>query len=174
MASEFPLDRDCIRYERFHMGGKAGSVPAAGWSGADVSWYSFGMSADGQPRHPLKILLVEDNPDARTTLRMLLTIGYGYTVYEAADGASGVQSALDLRPDVALIDIGLPDLDGHEVARRVRAVLDRDAILLVALTGYGTAEDRRRTREAGFDVHLVKPVEAADLVKILDEHVRRS
>ena len=132
------------------------------------------MSADGQPRNPLKILLVEDNPDARTTLRMLLTIGYGYTVSEAADGGSGTQSALDLRPDVALIDIGLPDVDGHDVARRIRAVLDRDAILLVALTGYGTAEDRRRTREAGFDVHLVKPVEAADLVKILDEHVRRS
>jgi two-component system, sensor histidine kinase len=132
------------------------------------------MSAGGQPRNPLKILLVEDNPDARTTLRMLLTIGYGYTVYEAPDGASGTQSALDLRPDVALIDIGLPDVDGHDVARRIRAVLDRDAILLVALTGYGTAEDRRRTREAGFDVHLVKPVDAADLVKILDEHVRRS
>jgi CheY-like chemotaxis protein len=132
------------------------------------------MSADGQPRNPLKILLVEDNPDARTTLRMLLTIGYGYTVYEAADGTSGIQSALDLRPDVALIDIGLPDVDGHDVARRIRAVLDRDAILLVALTGYGTAQDRHRTREAGFDMHLVKPVEAADLVKILDEQVRRS
>ena len=149
-------------------------MPAARWSVRDFSWYSSAMSADGQPQNPLKILLVEDNPDARTTLRMLLTIAYGYTVYEAADGASGVQSALDLRPDVALIDLGLPDLDGHEVARRIRAVLDRNAILLVALTGYGSAEDRRRTHEAGFDVHLVKPVEAADLVKIFDEQVRQS
>jgi two-component system, sensor histidine kinase len=131
------------------------------------------MSVNSHAPNPLKVLLVEDNDDARTTLRMLLTIAYGHTVYEAADGASGVQSALDLKPDVALIDLGLPDVDGHEVARRIRAVLDRRAILLVALTGYGTAEDQRRASEAGFDIHLVKPVEPADLVKILEEHVRQ-
>jgi CheY-like chemotaxis protein len=132
------------------------------------------MSVNSHAPNPLKVLLVEDNHDARTTLRMLLTIAYGHTVYEAADGASGVQSALDLKPDVALIDLGLPDLDGYEVARRIRAVLDRRAILLVALTGYGTAEDQRRAREAGFDIHLVKPVEPADLVKILEEHVHQT
>jgi two-component system, sensor histidine kinase len=132
------------------------------------------MSANAHARNPLKVLLVEDNQDARTTLRMLLTIAYGHTVYEAADGASGVQSALELKPDVALIDVGLPDLDGYEVARRIRAVLDRRAILLVALTGYGTAEDQRRAHEAGFDIHLVKPVDADELVKMLDRQVHQS
>jgi CheY-like chemotaxis protein len=132
------------------------------------------MSANAHARSPLKVLLVEDNQDARTTLRMLLTIAHGHTVYEAADGASGVRAALELKPDIAVIDVGLPDVDGHEVARRIRAVLDRRAILLVALTGYGTPEDARLAREAGFDVHLVKPVEAAELVKIFDRHVQQS
>ena len=127
------------------------------------------MPNDAKAAVPLKVLIVEDNRDARTTLRMLLTIGHGHTVYEAPDGASGVRGALELKPDVALIDIGLPDLDGHEVARRIRAELDRDAIVLVALTGYGTEEDRRLAEEAGFDIHLVKPVEPAALAKIFDD-----
>lgn len=126
------------------------------------------MSDTRLPRGPLKILIVEDNRDARTTMRMLLTMGHGHIVYEAADGASGVRSALELRPDVALIDLGLPDIDGHEVARRIRAQLDANAIVLIALTGYGTAEDQRLTRESGFDVHLVKPVESAALLRIFD------
>ena len=131
------------------------------------------MSATQPPRDPLKVLIVEDNRDARTTMRMLLTLGHGHVVYEAADGASGVASALELRPDVALIDVGLPDVDGHEVARRIRAVLDASEIVLIALTGYGTAEDRRLAREAGFDIHLVKPVESSALLKIF-EGVRRA
>src|SRR5688572_14803848 len=97
---------------------------------------------------------------------MLLSMAYGHIVFEAADGASAVRIALDERPDVALIDLGLPDVEGHEVARRIRAVLGENAILLVALTGYGTPEDHRRTREAGFDIHLVKPVESSALEEI--------
>ena len=116
---------------------------------------------------PLKVLIVEDHRDARTTLRMLLSMAYGHTVYEAADGASGVRSAVEARPDVALIDLGLPDMDGHEVARQIRVALDR-AIVLIALTGYGSAEDQRRTVEAGFDLHLVKPVDAPELVRIFE------
>jgi CheY-like chemotaxis protein len=124
------------------------------------------MSTRTRSALPLRILIVEDNEDARTTLRMLLSLGFGHTVYEAATGSAAVQLALQERPDVALVDVGLPDLDGHEVARRIRAALDRAAILLVALTGYGTAEDFERTREAGFDVHLVKPVEGSELEKL--------
>jgi CheY-like chemotaxis protein len=130
------------------------------------------MSNDTKPAVPLNILIVEDNPDARTTMRMLLTIAHGHTVHEASDGASGVRAALELKPDVALIDLGLPDLDGHEVARRIRAASNAGPMKLVALTGYGTPEDRRLTREAGFDVHLVKPVESAELAKIFEAIAR--
>jgi CheY-like chemotaxis protein len=120
----------------------------------------------------LKVLIVEDNRDARTTMRMLLTIAHGHTVYEAPDGMSGVSAALEVKPDVALVDLGLPDLDGYEVARRIRAALNGHPITLVALTGYGTPEDRRLAREAGFDVHLVKPVESAELTKIFESIAR--
>jgi CheY-like chemotaxis protein len=120
-------------------------------------------------RGALKVLIVEDNRDARTTLRMLLSMAYGHVVYEAGDGLSAIQVALERRPDVALIDLGLPGLDGCEVARRIRATLGRDEIFLIALTGYGTDEDRARTEEAGFDVHLVKPVETAALATLLSQ-----
>jgi CheY-like chemotaxis protein len=126
------------------------------------------MSATPQSRAPLRVLIIEDNRDVRTTLRMLLSMGYGYVVYEAADGASGVRAALDEKPDAALIDLGLPDIDGYEVARRIRARLDRDSILLIALTGYGDIEDQQRTQAAGFDIHLVKPVDSAALVQTLE------
>ena len=119
-------------------------------------------------RDPLRILLIEDNRDARTTMRMLLSMAHGHTVYEAADGASGVQCALEERPDVALVDVGLPDLDGYEVARRIRESLASD-ITLIALTGYNSEDDQRLAREAGFDLHLVKPVEFAALTTVLDE-----
>ncbi len=130
------------------------------------------MSAKPDWRGPLRVLIVEDNRDARTTLRMLLAMGYGHDVYEAPDGASGVRLALELRPDVALIDLGLPDVDGHEVARRIRAVLGTSAIMLIALTGYDSAEDQRLTQQSGFDVHLVKPVDPSALLTIFDEIVR--
>lgn len=116
---------------------------------------------------PLDVLIVEDNRDARTTLRMLLAMAYGHVVHEAADGYRAIDLALERRPDVAFIDLGLPGLDGYEVARRIRAVLGRDQIVLVALTGYSADEDRARTEEAGFDVHLVKPVESAALEHVL-------
>ena len=130
------------------------------------------MSAKPDLTAPLKVLLVEDNRDTRTTMRMLLSLSFGYDVYEAPDGASGVRLALEVKPDVALIDLGLPDVDGHEVARRIRAVLDTREIMLVAVTGYGSTEDRRLTQESGFDAHLVKPVESADLVRIFEGLVR--
>lgn len=129
------------------------------------------MSATDLRAH-LKVLIIEDHHDARTTMRMLLSLGYGHTVYEAADGESGLRSALELRPDVALIDLGLPDLDGKEVARRLRAQIDKREMLLIALTGYDSAEDQRLALEAGFDVHLVKPVKSAALQNILESLAR--
>jgi two-component system, sensor histidine kinase len=115
----------------------------------------------------LKVLIVEDHDDSRTTLRMLLAMAHGHTVLEAADGYSAIQTALDERPDAALIDVGLPGLDGYQVARRLRELTGPDAMLLIALTGYGSDEDRAKAKDAGFDMHLVKPVDSAELARVL-------
>ena len=109
------------------------------------------------PAQPHRVLIVEDNDDAREMLRVQLSRD-GHEVFEAADGQAGVDMATTVRPDVALIDLGLPNLDGYEVARRIRAAANGRSMLLVAVTGYGQAEDRRLARDAGFDAHLTKPV----------------
>lgn len=113
-----------------------------------------------------RVLLVEDNEDNRQTLAAVLGI-YGHTVSAAADGTSGLQAAMEDVPDVAVIDIGLPGIDGYEVARRLRASPATRGIRLVAVTGYGQQEDRDRALAAGFDVHLVKPVEPARLLEAI-------
>jgi CheY-like chemotaxis protein len=106
------------------------------------------------------IAIVEDEADARETLRIFLEAA-GHRVETAADGARGLEKILEMRPDVAIVDIGLPGLSGYEVAQRVRA---RDAGgYLIALSGYGSEEDRQRALSAGFDTHLAKP---ADMVKL--------
>jgi CheY-like chemotaxis protein len=115
---------------------------------------------------PLRILVVEDNLDGRESLRDLLEI-WGHEVELAENGPDGVKSALSGQPDVALIDIGLPGLDGNEVAQRIRAALDGDRMALVAMTGYGQPEDRRRALQAGFDAYLVKPVDPDELARTL-------
>jgi CheY-like chemotaxis protein len=113
---------------------------------------------------PRRVLVIEDNDDAREMLRNLLRL-FGHEVHEACDGAVGLEEARRLRPDAALIDIGLPGMDGYEVARRIRA--DLPGARLVALTGYGQPEDRERALAAGFDVHLVKPVDPDQLQRLL-------
>ncbi len=121
------------------------------------------------PRPPAaasrRVLIVEDNPDSREMLRAVLNV-WGHQVEVAADGAAGVRKALDWQPEVAVVDIGLPLLDGYELARRVRATLG-DHIRLIALTAYGGPEDRRRAFQAGFDHHLTKPAEAEELLRLL-------
>ncbi len=112
-----------------------------------------------------QILLVEDDDNVREALRRLLKLD-GHRVEVAHDGPEGVELALATAPEVAFIDIGLPGLDGYEVGRRIRAGLG-SRVLLVALTAHGLEEDRRRSTEAGFDAHLVKPASYEDLTRIL-------
>ena len=111
------------------------------------------------------ILIVEDNDDAREALRMLLELD-GHVVEAAAEGVQALEIVRDKDPDVALVDIGLPGIDGFEVARRTRAA-DARRPLLIALTGYGQPEDRRRATEAGFDSMLVKPIDPTALSDLL-------
>jgi PAS domain S-box-containing protein len=119
-------------------------------------------------QRPLRILLVEDNADAAEMLRADLTLD-GHDITVAADGTTGVEMAVRDRPDVMLVDIGLPGLDGYEVARQVRSELGA-GVLLLALTGYGQPENRDRALAAGFDAHLVKPVDPAELGDLLARH----
>ncbi|HEX6212968.1 MAG TPA: ATP-binding protein, partial [Methylomirabilota bacterium] len=109
------------------------------------------------PRGRRRIVVVEDNADAREMLRLALELS-GHEVHEAHDGPSGLATILRLHPDLALVDVGLPEFDGYEIARQVRKAAGR-AIRLIALTGYGQPDDERQALEAGFDAHLVKPVE---------------
>ena len=118
----------------------------------------------GKPR----VLLIEDNDDGREMMATMLD-ACGYPVEHAADGLQGVQMALAHHPDVALVDIGLPGIDGYEVARRLRAHDDTRNIKLIALTGYGLAEDQRRVLDAGFDLHLVKPVDINHLLEAITQ-----
>jgi two-component system CheB/CheR fusion protein len=116
----------------------------------------------------VRVLLVEDNPDSREMLQTILTLD-GFQVDVAEDGQQGLEAILSGRPDVALIDIGLPKLDGYEVARQVRQQLSRSEVHLVALTGYGQAKDRDAVFRAGFDEHLVKPVNPEELARVLSK-----
>ncbi len=116
-------------------------------------------------RHPETVLLVEDNADARESLRIALELA-GHRVLECGDGPAALELLRGERPGVAVLDIGLPDMDGYELARRLRAHLGF-AIVLIALTGYGTENDAQRATQAGFDRHLTKPVDVSRLVEIL-------
>jgi CheY-like chemotaxis protein len=119
-----------------------------------------------------RILVIEDQADARRALQRLLQI-WGHDVEVAEDGVRGVDAATNRPPEIALIDVGLPGLDGYEVARRLRAAIGR-SIRLVALTGYGQPEDRERAFDAGFDLHLVKPVDRDQLSDALHAPVPAS
>ncbi len=125
-----------------------------------------GRPSPEQPAGPRRILIVEDSQDARDMLRIYLAQS-GHQVFEAADGPGGVESALRTRPEIALIDIGLPGLDGYEVVKRIRAAPEGQDMFVVALTGYGQPRDQHRAREAGFDAYLVKPFDRDRLSSLL-------
>jgi len=120
----------------------------------------------GTTGHSLPVVLVEDNDESRMTLKMLLEME-GFQVTTAADGQRGLELILELQPRAAILDIGLPSLDGYQVAQAVRQRFGRDQVYLIALTGYGRTEDRHAVRQAGFDEHLVKPVQLEALLAAL-------
>jgi CheY-like chemotaxis protein len=122
-------------------------------------------AAVSAPTAARDILIVEDNPDARESLRRLLEL-QGHRVRVAAEGRSALAAIRAAAPEVALVDLGLPGMDGYELARLIRAEARR-RILLIALTGYGAPEDRRRSAESGFDLHLVKPLDGEELEQAL-------
>jgi CheY-like chemotaxis protein/two-component sensor histidine kinase len=127
----------------------------------------FNVRRRASESRPLVVLVVEDNPDAREMLHAWLE-ELGHRVYTARDGIEGLDLARTLRPDVALVDIGLPGLDGYQVAESLRASSEGRDTMLVAITGYGRPEDSARAREAGFDAHLVKPVQPEQLARLID------
>jgi CheY-like chemotaxis protein len=114
-----------------------------------------------------RILIVEDNDDGADSMALMLRMG-GYDVDIARDGPAAVVKARAFQPDVVLLDLGLPGMSGYEVARRVGGRRLGRPPLLVAVTGYGREEDRRRSAEAGIDLHLVKPVEPQQLRSVLE------
>jgi signal transduction histidine kinase len=117
-------------------------------------------------RPGLRVLVVDDIPDVADVLKMLLDLE-GFETRVAYSGAVALDSARDFRPDVVICDIGLPEMDGHEIARRLRRDPGSAPATLIALTGWGTEGEVRRTRESGFDFHLVKPVDANALLELL-------
>ncbi len=128
---------------------------------------SAGPATTAPTKTGLHILLVEDHPDIRESMQYLLLV-HGHKVDVAADGLEGIRVALERRPEVALIDIGLPKLDGYQVAARIRAEMPQPPAL-IALSGYGQPRDRSRATAAGFDAHLVKPVQLEELLRVLNE-----
>jgi PAS domain S-box-containing protein len=133
---------------------------------APVAAAAGGAAARAGAARSRRVLVVEDSDDARQSLRLLLEMA-GHQVEACEDGASGLARLRAFRPDVALIDLGLPGMDGYAVAREARGSPETRAIRLVAVTGYGQAEDRRRALAAGFDLHVTKPVDASMLDEML-------
>jgi CheY-like chemotaxis protein len=119
------------------------------------------------PQASHRILLVEDNVDARGTMVAALQLD-GHRVYEAIDGETGILAAATVKPDVAIIDIGLPGRDGYEVANALRQTPERQQMVLIAVTGYEQPDSWRRAREAGFDEYVTKPIAPDRLVRLID------
>jgi CheY-like chemotaxis protein len=119
-----------------------------------------------------RVLVADDNEDSAETLGLLLQ-ALGHEVRTVHDGQRAVEEAETFRPDVALLDIGMPGLDGYEAARLIRAAAWGRTVVLIALTGWGLDDDVRRAHDAGFDRHLLKPVDIAPLQEALAASVRR-
>jgi signal transduction histidine kinase/CheY-like chemotaxis protein len=147
-------------------GPSRGSVFTVRLPGIPALPATLGASSDAGDDALLRVLLIEDNADSREMLKAALEMS-GHTVYGASDGRQGIEAANRWGADVAVVDIGLPGMDGYEVGKRLRALPGGDKLFLVALTGYGQPADRQRSEEAGFDVHLVKPIDPGRLEQVL-------
>lgn len=118
---------------------------------------------------PRRVLLIDDNIDAAESLAQLLSLS-GHDARTAGDGVQGIRLATDFRPEVVFCDLGLPGMSGYEVAKELRSLPFGREMILAALTGYGQPGDRERTARAGFDAHLVKPVDPAVIESFLDDY----
>ena len=114
------------------------------------------------------ILIVDDEPHSASALAMLLQ-AHGHVSHVASDGQQACDSAEDLRPEVILLDLSLPDLSGYDVCRHIRSQDWTTNPFIVAVTGWGQQSDRQRTQEAGFDLHLVKPIDPEELLRVLNQ-----
>lgn len=131
------------------------------------------MSIPGTADRPkLRVLVVDDNRDSADTLAMMLRI-LGHDSHTAYDGQEAVDRAASLAPDAVLLDIGMPRMNGYEAAALIRKQPAGEQMLLLALTGWGQDEDREKTRAAGFDSHLVKPINHEELNKLLHDHAAK-
>ena len=142
-------------------------LPIAGES-SSVSQSSDNKNEPAMPKSQLRILVVDDNRDAAFSLTELL-IEMGNTTCAAHDGEEAVEAAERFRPDVVLLDIGLPKMNGYEVAHAIRQKPWGMSVILIAVTGWGQEEDKRKSKDAGFDRHMVKPVEPRVLMKLIAE-----
>jgi CheY-like chemotaxis protein/two-component sensor histidine kinase len=131
-----------------------------------------GKDEQATPKSSLRILIVDDNRDGADSLAMLLRI-MGNDTRTAYDGQEGLAAAREFLPDVVLLDIGLPKLNGYEACRRIREQPWAKKTVMIAVTGWGQEDDRRRSQEAGFDQHMIKPVDPKALMKLLASLDRR-
>jgi YD repeat-containing protein len=140
-------------------------LPLAALDGASLP-PTPSTAVEPSPATRLRVLITDDNRDAADTLSDLL-LNDGHDTRVAYDGAGALAVAAEFRPDVVLLDIGMPGMDGYETARAMRRLPGLEHVTLAALTGWGAAEDRARSRAAGFDHHLLKPIVLAELQALL-------
>ncbi len=119
----------------------------------------------------MRLLVVDDNTDAAEVMCLLLR-ALGHDAHVEHDAHHAIERARQLSPDILFLDIGLPDMDGHALAQRLRAMPETADAMMVALTGYGQPEDKARALQAGFDHHVVKPVKLEEIEALLGEHAR--
>ena len=166
-GSEFVIRLPLLREDSGAMDAQPdAAVEAAAPSASEMASVVRPLVTAGAARMARRILIADDNNDALESLATLLQLS-GHEVFTATNGGTALQSAERNLPEVALLDIGMPMLDGYEVAKRIRAQPWGQRITLVALTGWGQDSDRRRSREAGFDSHLVKPLDLETLTDLL-------
>ena len=143
-------------------------LPVASAAPADSSTVTPAQNLQLVGTGSSSVLVIDDNEDARNTLSELLEL-YGFKVIQAGDGKSGIKLATEQLPDCAIVDIGLPDMDGYQVVRSLRTHARTSGMKLLALTGYGQMADKQLASDAGFDCHLTKPVDVDELVKVLSQ-----